>query len=119
MGRALIVLVCTLTAAAEPVNVAISGPLTVSSNRHYFKSAQGQPIILNGSHTWNTLQDWGSAGSVRPVDFAAFTRFLNRHGHNFTLLWYTELPKFCWFPSTPGAPPEVAVGPHPWVRTGP
>lgn len=121
MLRGLIVLVCVMSGpvAAERVNVAISGPLTVSANSRYFQDAHGQALILSGSQTWNTLQDWGAAGSVQPVDFQGLIRFLTAHGHNFTLLWYTELPKFCSFPSTETAPPDFIVSPHPWLRTGP
>src|SRR5262245_40978371 len=66
----------------------ISGPLRVSKNPNYFEDANGTPLILCGSHSWNTLQDWGTNGSVRPLDFDAFVSFLKAHGHNFTLLWY-------------------------------
>lgn len=98
---------------------AITGPLTASENPNYFKDAKGNPLILNGSQTWNTLQDWGSNGVPEPLDFNAFVRFLVAHKHNFTLLWASELPKFCHFPSTEGQPPDVTVVPHPWLRTGP
>jgi len=95
----------------------ITGELTVSSNPHYFKDAKGAPLILNGSQTWNTLQDWGADGSIQPLDFQAFVKFLTAHGHNFTLLWTVELPKFCGRPSA--APSGFTVTPLPWKRTGP
>src|SRR5215470_3684290 len=101
---------------AQPV---LSGPLTVSDNHNYFKDSIGSVVVLNGSQTWNTLQDWGSNGSPRELDFDAFVKFLTSHGHNFTLLWYTELPKFCSFPATATTPPALTVTPHPWQRTGP
>ena len=97
----------------------VAGPLTVSPNSNYFMDANGSVLILNGSQTWNTLQDWGSDGSVQPLDFSAYVGFLTAHGHNFTLLWRTELPKFCGLPSTASTPPELTVSPHPWSRTGP
>ncbi len=106
-------------AAAQPAASRIAGPLVVSGNPNYFKDARGSVVILNGSHTWNNLQDWGSNGSLQPLDFGAYIRFLAAHGHNFTLLWYTELPKFHGFPSIAGSPPDLTVGPHPWLRTGP
>src|SRR5882672_6176806 len=68
----------------------IKGPLKRSRNPNYFQDASGTPPILCGSQTWNTLQDWGSNGAVRPLDFDAFVSFLKAHGHNFTLLWCTE-----------------------------
>ncbi len=97
----------------------IHGPLRASKNRHYFADADGTPVVLCGSQTWNTLQDWGTDGAVRPLDFDAFVGFLKSHGHNFTLLWCTELPRFRGLPSTETAPPDFTVSPFPWTRTGP
>ncbi len=108
-----------MPATALPATAHITGPLVVSANPHYFQDADGKLLILNGSQTWNTLQDWGSDGSLRAIDFDAYVRFLTAHGHNFTLLWYTELPKFSGFPSTVSSPPDLIVSPHPWLRTGP
>ena len=97
----------------------IAGPLRASANANYFQDANGAVLILNGSQTWNTLQDWGSKGSVQALDFPAYVNFLTTHGHNFTLLWRTELPKFCGLPSTATSPPDLTASPHPWLRTGP
>jgi hypothetical protein len=97
----------------------IAGPLVASANPDYFEDARVDVVILSGSQTWNTLQDWGSDGSFETVDFNAFVNFLTAHGHNFTLLWRTELPKFCGFPGTASSPPDLTVSPHPWLRTGP
>src|SRR5262245_47182074 len=97
----------------------VQGPLKQSRNPNYFEDASGTPLILCGSQTWNTLQDWGSNGAVRPLDFDAFVSFLKAHGHNFTLLWCTELPKFRNLPSTETSPPDFTVSPFPWMRTGP
>jgi hypothetical protein len=108
------------TGGKEPLPTApISAPLRASMNPNYFADASGAPLILCGSHTWNTLQDWGTNGTLQPLDFNAFARFLKAHGHNFTLLWYTELPRFRGLPTTAKSPPEFTVGPHPWQRTGP
>jgi hypothetical protein len=97
----------------------VAGPLRASGNPNYFRDATGSVLILSGSQTWNTLQDWGSNGSRQTLDFNAFVNFLTAHGHNFTLLWRTELPKFCGFPSTANSPADLTVSPHPWLRTGP
>ena len=110
---------CPAQPAQPALPARIVGPLTVSANPNYFQDASGAVLILNGSHTWNNLQDWGSNGSLQPMDFGAYVKFLTAHGHNFTLLWYTEFPKFHGFPSTTTSPPDLTVAPHPWLRTGP
>src|SRR5262249_46848385 len=109
------ILLATRTSVGGPADVStpatgnstqppISGPLAASRNPNYFQDANGTPLILCGSHSWNTLQDWGTGGSVRPLDFDAFVHFLRNHEHNFTLLWFTELPKFHGLPTTERAP---------------
>lgn len=106
--------------AAQPQsNPPITQPLTVSSNTRYFQDGNGRAILLNGSQTWNTLQDWGTDGITRALDFDAFIEFLSDHGHNFTLLWRVEQPRFCNLPVNNGVPPEFTVSPQPWQRTGP
>ena len=98
----------------------ITAPLVASpSNPNYFQDASGTPIALCGSQTWNTLQDWGTNGSPQTLDFNAFVSFLTAHGHNFTLLWTTELPKFSNLPVTATSPPDFTVSVFPWMRTGP
>jgi hypothetical protein len=97
----------------------IDGPLVASKNSNYFRDAKGNVLILSGSQTWNTLQDWGSGGSPQVLDFPAFVRFLTGHEHNFTLLWRVEMPKFCSLPVTQSSPPDFTVSPQPWLRTGP
>src|SRR5438876_8818070 len=100
---------------ARALSAPITAPLRQARNPNYFEDASGTPLILCGSHTWNTLQDWGSKGAVRPLDFEAFVSFLKAHGHNFTLLWCTELPKFRGLPSTESFPPDFTVSPFPWM----
>ena len=110
---------CSNFTALSTTQAQIAGPLTASANPNYFKDSTGTSIILTGSHTWNSLQDWGSNGSLQTVDFPAFVNFLVAHGHNMTYLWRTEMPKFCGMPTTASNPPDFTVGPHPWRRTGP
>jgi collagenase-like protein with putative collagen-binding domain len=112
-------LVCVLFIAHIASPAQVSGPLVASNNPNYFRDANGAVLILNGSQTWNTFQDWGSNGSLQTLDFDAFVSFLTKHGHNFTLLWITEMPKFCGFPATESSPPDLTAGPLPWLRTGP
>jgi Putative collagen-binding domain of a collagenase len=103
-----------------PASTAIMVPLeALSTNPHYFTDGSGKAIYLTGSQTWNTLQDWGTNGSVQPLDFTAFVDMLVSHHHNFTLLWTTELPKVHALPSTASSPPDFTVAPFPWQRTGP
>ncbi len=106
------------SAAGSPTSP-ITGELRASSNPHYFQDAHGVAIILNGSQTWNTLQDWGTEGSVQTLDFGAFVKFLTAHGHNFTLLWTVEMPKMCGHPPPATTPSGFTVSPLPWARTGP
>ena len=55
----------------------IAGPLTASGNPNYFRDASGAVLILSGSQTWNTLQDWGSNGS--PLNFGLGNGSLGRN----------------------------------------
>jgi len=118
---AILTTLCALSLCAQQPssNPPISGPLTASPNPHYFQDASGRALILNGSQTWNTFQDWGAGPSPQPLDFPAFVRFLTAHHHNFTLLWTIETPHFCSLPVIAATPPEFTVAPFPWKRTGP
>ena len=98
----------------------ITAPLrALSTNPHYFTDGSGKAIYLTGSHTWNNFQDWGTNGTIRPLDFTAYVKMLVEHNHNFTLLWATELPRFRGLPTTASSPPDFTVSPLPWQRTGP
>ena len=97
----------------------LPGPLTQSGNPNYFRDRSGHALLLAGSHTWNNLQDWGTDGTPVALDFEAYTNFLAAHGHNFTLLWRTELPKFCGLPTTATNAPDISTSSQPWLRTGP
>jgi hypothetical protein len=110
---------CGSSSANPSPEAEIKGPLAASAHPNYFRDPAGNVLALNGSHTWNDLQDWGSNGSPQTFDFNAYVNFLAAHGHNMTLLWRTELPRFCGFPAIAGAPQDITVSPHPWQRTGP
>jgi uncharacterized protein DUF4038/collagenase-like protein with putative collagen-binding domain len=98
----------------------IKAPLrSLPSNPNYFTDGTGKAIYLTGSQTWNTLQDWGTDGSIQPLDFTAFVNMLVAHQHNFTLLWAAELPTFRGLPNTASSPPDFSITPQPWQRTGP
>ncbi len=100
------------TAGAAAIHV-------LKSNPRYFTLDDVHAIYLTGSHTWNDLQDWGTGGSVQPLDFTAYVNMLVAHGHNFTLLWRIELPKFCGLPTEAGSSPDFTTTMQPWQRTGP
>src|SRR6478736_888125 len=118
-SAAALIIICSLfgpAIATEPISV----PLRVlASNPNYFINGTGKAVYLTGSHTWNNLQDWGNGGSIQPIDFTAYVKMLVKHGHNFTLLWRTELPRFCGLPTVAKSPLDFSVSPQPWQRTGP
>jgi hypothetical protein len=107
-----------------PVSPAAPRPITVplralATNPNYFTDGSDNAIYLTGSHTWNTVQDWGTNDTIEPLDFKAFVNMLVAHHHNFTLLWTTELPTFRGLPTAANNPPDFTVSPLPWQRTGP
>ena len=105
---------------AASASTPISAPLKAHSTYpNYFADGTGKAIYLTGSHTWNTVQDWGTNGRIQPLDFPAYVKMLLAHNHNFTLLWTTELPTFHALPTTATDPPDFSVEPLPWQRTGP
>jgi hypothetical protein len=113
---------CAALHSQSPAKVAphpIAGPLTVTANARYFQDSRGTALTLNGSQTWNTLQDWGIGGPPQPLDFVAFVQFLLAHGQNFTLLWTVEMPRACGLPTTADSPPDITISPLPFARTGP
>src|SRR5215472_8294153 len=115
----LLLMCCLARWADAQADPPVKKPLAVSANFRYFQDSSGAPVVLTGSQSWNTLQDWGTDGSAAALDFDAFVKFLTAHGHNFTLLWRVEQSKFCHLPVNDGATPEFTSSPQPWMRTGP
>jgi hypothetical protein len=110
--------------ASPPGPASSSAPIMVplrarSISPNYFSDTNGKVVYLMGSHTWNSFQDWGTNDSPVPFDFDSYVKMLVGHNHNFTLLWQTELPRFCGVPTTATTPPDFFVAPLPWQRTGP
>src|SRR5437879_2742854 len=67
-------------AAPTPTSSPISVPLrALSTNPRYFTGDSGKAIYLTGSHTWNDFQDWGTSGSIRPLDFTVYVKMLVAH----------------------------------------
>ena len=69
-----LVLMCCLARWCDAqANPPVRQPLSASENFRYFKDSTGAPLLLTGSQTWNTLQDWGTDGSAAAdLDFDAF-----------------------------------------------
>jgi hypothetical protein len=90
------------------------GPLYVCPrNPRYFTDGSGRAILLTGSHTWTTLQDWG-VDTVQTFDFASYLDFLERYHHNFIRMWAWEQAEGgCWTDE------RVVWQPLPYVRSGP
>ena len=110
----------TATAAPGP-RPAARGPLRVHpANPRYFADADGQPVLLVGSHTWNSLVDMDRADPPAAFDFAAYLDFLTRHGHNFIRLWAWD--SAAWDSRANGTLGKDFVhhcAPLAWARTGP
>jgi hypothetical protein len=106
-----------LGACPVPAGTVATGPLRVSTvNPRYFTDGSGRAILLVGSHTWGSLQDYTYATlpSPAPMDFGAYLAFLRRHNHNFFRLW-------AWESSfNPGAKQgTITYEPMPYQRPGP
>jgi len=111
---------CVLLSAQIASTAQIAGPLVASANPNYFKDANGSVLILNGSQTWNTFQDWGSTDTSK--------RWISTISSNSSARTVITLPccgplrcrnsvVFQVRPSSPaGSGPP---GPLPWLRTGP
>ena len=93
-----------------------AGPLVIASPdaRYFTESRSGKTILLTGSHTWNTFQDWGRSDPPPVFDYPAYLDFLGAHGHNFIRLYVWE--QAAWFPNTEA---KVCISPLPYLRTGP
>ncbi len=100
---ALLLWLCFGTPIPSPAQV--SEPLAVSANSHYFKDARGTALILNGSQTWNTFQDWGTDGSAPALDFDAFVKFLTAHVLQQTLRRISRSTRFPTRGPAPGQRP--------------
>lgn len=103
-----------IAAAVAPRPTA--GPLVLASPdaRWFTERGSGRTVLLSGSHTWNTFQDWGLTDPPPELDYPAFLQFLTAHGHNFFRLYVWE--QAAWFPGTAA---KVVIAPLPYLRTGP
>ena len=111
-------------ASSAPVSITVNnvvsgtGPLRVSTiNPRYFTDNRGKAILIAADHTWETLQNQGTAypfGVTNTFDYSAYLDFLTTRGFNATVLWTWWLPNAN--PNTEG-PINVTAAPFPWVRT--
>jgi uncharacterized protein DUF6298/collagenase-like protein with putative collagen-binding domain len=98
-------------ALAQPVP---SGPLRVSTdNPRYFDNADGDVVLLTGSHVWYNLVDMGPSDPPGPFDYDRYVEWMSRYNHNFMRMWRWDLIQWRW------QQVDALVGPHPWPRTGP
>lgn len=94
---------------------ATSGPLRVSTaNPRYFADGTGKIVLLTGSHTWASLQDYGAASPAPVFDFNGYLNILAQNNHNFVRLWAWENTR--WAPWTSG---DFNYSPSPYARPGP
>ena len=117
-GQGLKFLLWVLLGGQIALAAQVAGPLRASGDPRYFKDAHGTVLILNGSQTWNTLQDWGSNGRVQTLDFNAYVNFSQRTD---TILLCCGAPN-CRNSAASDhrhSPPDLTVSPLPWLRTGP
>ncbi len=113
----LIVLLCK-SIQAEPTN----GPLRICpDNPRYFADADGNAILLVGSHVWYNLVDMGAQDPPKQFDYEAYLDWMGKYNHNFMRMWAWEMVK--WDTQGNNATfrndnTEFHVNPHPWQRTG-
>lgn len=90
------------------------GPLRVMpENTRYFTDGSGRAVLLVGSHTWNSLQDWGKSNPPPAFDYEGYLDLLSGLGHNFVRLWAWENARW----ST--GPGDWYFAPMPFRATGP
>ena len=88
------------------------GPLRVyTENPRYFADATGKPLLLTGSHTWATVQDYDPD---HPFDFPAMLTRSAALNHSFIRFWAWEQAR--WAAHTER---DFRFSPVPFQRTGP
>lgn len=94
------------------------GPLVPSSsNPNFFMRPDGKVIVLSGTQTWDTMQNTSESSTPEVFDFTAYVNFLSAHGHNTTILWHKDLPKYCnWGADNGGSTWYMTL--WPWNRNG-
>lgn len=96
---------------------ATKGPLRVhSTNPRYFMDANGEALLLTGSHTWANFADNGFGDPPPPFDYEGYLDFLVAHNHNFMRLWSWEQSR--WASWVTENDYYFYPGP-PYQRTGP
>src|SRR6185437_16588158 len=125
-------------ATSAPVSITVNnavsgaGPLRVSTiNPRYFTDNSGKAILIASDHTWETLQDQGTAypfGATNTFNYCSATGSLScdpnsyiswlvSNGFNATVLWTWWLPNACTGTGCFEPPIQATAMPFPWVRT--
>ena len=95
-------------ALAQPLT---RGPLRVrTANSRYFEDADGDAVLLTGSHVWYNLVDMGPSDPPAPFDFDRYVEWMSRYNHNFMRMWRWDLTQWRW------KQVDALVGPHPSAR---
>ncbi len=84
-------------------------------NGRYFLNAQGEHVLLTGSHTWLTLQDIGATNPPPAFGYEAYLDSLESWNHNFFRLWMTENSRWALNIDSD----DIWISPLPYARTGP
>jgi hypothetical protein len=88
----------------------------LKTNPRYFTDGSGKAILLTGSHTWNSLQDYSYVTLPSPprMDYDAYLSFLQSRNHNFFRLWAWECAQ-----NNGSLQGTTLYDPMPYERTGP
>lgn len=119
LAALMFVLSLSLAVQAGPTN----GPLQVCpDNPRYFADADGEAVLLVGSHVWYNLVDMGSEDPPKPFDYNEYLDWMVGYNHNYMRMWAWEMVKWDTQGNNSRYRNETTtfyVQPHPWLRTGP
>ena len=85
-----------------------------SKNPRYFEDADGNVVLLTGSHTWLNALDGGVGNPPPHFDYTGWLDFLEQYNHNFFRLWTWE--QAAWVNSEAS---KWHIVPTRYLRTGP
>ncbi len=100
--------------SAQTLTATPSGMLLSRStdNPNYFKTSNGNPVYLTGSHTWQSLQGTGNSFPPPGLDYPAYLAWMQANSFNFMRMWmFADEPRD--FPYNSG----MYIDPLPYART--